>query len=90
MIQPQPSKPLTQMNFAELAEYEGECSNYYSDQARQRSMRAETRQDWSVGQTVKVGFVQGLEVVSVLMDGWLLSKGGQSYTFRAYEGLRKV
>lgn len=60
-------------------------------------MISNSKQKWTVGQTVKVGFVSGLEVVAVVPtpgdsapDAYILSRNQQLYSFVPHKGLSKV
>ena len=60
-------------------------------------MITNSKQAWTVNQTVKVGFVAGLLVVAVVPtpgdskpDAYVLSRNSQFYSFVPHKGLAKI
>jgi hypothetical protein len=60
-------------------------------------MITKSKQAWEVGQTVKVGFVSGLEVMAKVAtpgdyapDAYILCRNEQLYKFVPHNGLEKV
>ena len=60
-------------------------------------MITKSKQDWTVGQTVKVGFLANLQVVAVIAtpgdfapDAYILSRNEQFYSFVPHNGLSKI
>lgn len=60
-------------------------------------MIRKSKQNWTVGETVKVGFMAGLVVQAVeltpgdfLPDAYLLKRGDQFYRFVPHNGLEKI
>lgn len=60
-------------------------------------MISNSKQQWTVGQIVKVGFVAGLEVVAAVAtpgdyapDAYVLSRKEQFYSFVPHKGLSKI
>ena len=60
-------------------------------------MISNTTQNWTAGQTVKVGFLAGLLVVAVVPtprdnapDAYVLSRNQQLYSFVPHKGLSKI
>lgn len=56
-----------------------------------------SKQQWTVGQQVKVGFLSGLTVLAVVPtpgdaapDAYILSRGASVYTFVPHNGLTKI
>lgn len=60
-------------------------------------MISNSKQNWTAGQTVKVGFIAGLLVVASVPtpgdskpDAYVLSRGDQFYSFVPHKGLSKI
>lgn len=60
-------------------------------------MISKSKQNWTVGAMVKVGFVSGLLVVAAVQtprdyapDAYVLSRNGQFYSFVPHSGLAKI
>ena len=60
-------------------------------------MISNSKQNWTAGQDVKVGFVAGLLVVAVVPtpgdskpDAYVLSRNSQFYSFVPHKGLSKI
>lgn len=60
-------------------------------------MISNSKQNWTLGQIVKVGFVSGLTVVASLPtpgdskpDAYVLSRNEQFYSFVPHKGLAKI
>lgn len=60
-------------------------------------MISRTKQNWTVGETVKVGFLSGLVVLAAqptpgdyMPDAYLLKRGESFYRFVPHNGLQKI
>ena len=60
-------------------------------------MISNSKQNWSVGALVKVGFISGLLVVAAIQtpgdfapDAYILSRNNQFYSFVPHNGLSKI
>jgi hypothetical protein len=60
-------------------------------------MISNSKQNWTIGQTVKVGFIAGLTVVASVPtpgdskpDAYVLSRNEQFYSFVPHKGLAKI
>lgn len=56
----------------------------------QKVWRRDRQQDWSIGQTVRVGFLDGFTVTGFDGRDYSLSRNGKSYIGRPHRGVKLV